>query len=130
MEDWYEDIGGKIKKWAMTMCVIEAIAAIIGGIIILFSGAVLVGILTMIVGPFVAWVSTWLLYGFGELIEKTLDNEINTRQILEIMQQKDSEKAQAMWREKNKSTPPISHSWRCDNCGKMRTEAPCEHCGM
>ena len=21
------------------------------------------------------------------------------------------------------------HSWRCNNCGKMRTESPCPHCG-
>ena len=22
-----------------------------------------------------------------------------------------------------------AHTWRCDDCGKMRTQTPCEHCG-
>ncbi len=26
-------------------------------------------------------------------------------------------------------TPKVNHSWRCDNCGKMATQSPCEHCG-
>ena len=25
--------------------------------------------------------------------------------------------------------PRTTHSWRCDNCGKMATQSPCEHCG-
>ena len=25
--------------------------------------------------------------------------------------------------------PIATHSWRCDNCGNMRSQTPCEHCG-
>ena len=27
------------------------------------------------------------------------------------------------------SRPAATHTWRCDNCGKMATQSPCEHCG-
>ena len=33
---------------------------------------------------------------------------------------------------KNEVVAPVqraTHSWRCDNCGKMATQSPCEHCG-
>ena len=33
----------------------------------------------MISGPFVAWVFSWLLYGYGELIEKTCEIARNTQ---------------------------------------------------
>ena len=35
----------------------------------------LIGILTLCFGPIVAWISTFILYGFGELIDKTCDIE-------------------------------------------------------
>ena len=32
--------------------------------------------------------------------------------------------------EKEKVVPPITvHKWLCDDCQKMRTKTPCEHCG-
>jgi hypothetical protein len=40
---------------------------------------ILYGLLVMVVGPIIAWVSSWLLYGFGELIDKASDIERNTR---------------------------------------------------
>ena len=69
----YDNIGGKIKGWAKWIFAIEAIAAVIAGIVIMVEneGAILVGLLVIIFGPIVAWVSSWLLYGFGQLIENS-----------------------------------------------------------
>ena len=87
LDELYENIGKKIKKWAKWIFILEAIAAIISGLGLLFAGedTWLFGLLDIILGPSVALVSTWLLYGFGELIEKTAANEQSTRQILKIM---------------------------------------------
>lgn len=33
---------------------------------------------------------------------------------------------------KNEAAAPLqraAHSWRCDNCGEMTIQSPCEHCG-
>ena len=85
MEGLYENIGGKIKSWAITIFVIEAIAAVISGLVLLFSDAALAGLLTIVLGPLVAWIGSWLLYGFGELIETNAANESNTREILKYL---------------------------------------------
>lgn len=76
----YDNIGGKLKGLATTICVIEVIAAVISGIALMASNEHLavVGLLVMIIGSLFAWISSWLLYGFGELIEKTCEIAKNT----------------------------------------------------
>lgn len=78
----FDNIGGKIKSLAKTIFIIETIICIIGGLVMLTEGsdeAMIYGVITIIVGPLTAWVSSWLLYGFGELIEKTCEIAENTR---------------------------------------------------
>ena len=78
----FDNIGGKIKGLAKTIFIIETIIFIIAGLVMLSDGgdeAMITGIVTIIVGPLTAWVSSWLLYGFGELIEKTCEIAENTR---------------------------------------------------
>ena len=76
----YDNIGGKIKGLAKATFIVEAIATVITGIALMASDEdmIPVGLLVMVVGPIVAWVSSWLLYGFGELIDKTCDIARNT----------------------------------------------------
>ena len=69
----YENIGDKIKGLAQMAFVVEAIAAVIAGIALMISDEdlILYGLLVLIAGPIIAWVSSWLLYGFGQLIENS-----------------------------------------------------------
>ena len=67
----YDNIGGKIKSWAVWIFVVEAIAAVIGGIALIANDNGLVAFLTIVFGPIAAWVSSWLLYGFGQLVENS-----------------------------------------------------------
>ena len=77
----YDNIGGKIKGLAKATFIVEAIAAVITGISLMVADDdfLLIGFLVMVAGPIVAWISSWLIYGFGELIDKTCDIERNTR---------------------------------------------------
>jgi len=77
----YDNIGGKIKGLAKASFIVAAIAEVITGIALMATDEDLIGygLLVMFVGPIVAWVSSWLLYGFGELIDKASDIERNTR---------------------------------------------------
>ena len=75
----YRDIGEKIKGLAIVIFFIEAIASVIGGFILWMDNEEWWCILIIIIGPFLAWVSSWLLYGFGEIIDKLCDIERNTR---------------------------------------------------
>ena len=69
----YENIGNKIKGLAQMAFVVEAIVAVITGIALMASDEdlILYGLLVLIAGPIIAWVSSWLLYGFGQLIENS-----------------------------------------------------------
>ena len=73
----YNNIGKKIKILAKATFIIEAIAAVISGIALMpiDDEFILFGLLIMFFGPVVAWVSSWILYGFGELVDKTCDIE-------------------------------------------------------
>ena len=71
LDNLYENIGSKIKNWAKWIFVIEAIGAVITGLVLLFTDEdlILYGLLTLVCGPIVAWVGSWILYAFGELVE-------------------------------------------------------------
>ena len=77
----YDNIGGKIKGLAKAVFIVEATAALITGIalVAIDEDLILFGLLTLILGPAVAWVSSWLLYGFGELIDRVCEIAQNTR---------------------------------------------------
>ena len=79
----YDNIGEKIKGLAKWTFIVEAIAAVITGIAMMMVGEgeelSFYGLLVMLLGPIAAWVSSWLLYGFGEIITKLCDIERNTR---------------------------------------------------
>ena len=67
----YDNIGGKIKGLAKAMFIFEAIGAVITGFVLCTADDdfILAGLLTLFCGPIVAWVSSWILYAFGELVE-------------------------------------------------------------
>ena len=77
----YNNIGEKIKSLATILFLIEAVAAVILGITLIATDEDLMlwGALALTLGPAVACASSWLLYGFGELIDKVCDIELNTR---------------------------------------------------
>lgn len=67
----FTNIGGKIKFSTKVLCWLLIILFVIMGIASLISGAILPGIILLVVGPLTAWVSSFVLYGFGELVENS-----------------------------------------------------------
>ena len=80
----YNDIGRKIKLLAKCTFICEAIASVIVAIIMLFGTEEELGIVLLICGPLIAWSSSWVLYGFGELVEKTVIIAHNTKNLSEL----------------------------------------------
>ena len=76
----YDNIGGKIKGLAKAVFIVEAVAAVITGIALIANSRYLIpyGLLVMLLGPIVAYISSWLLYGFGELIDRVCEVAKNT----------------------------------------------------
>ena len=133
----YDNIGSKIKGLAMVICALEVTACVIGGLVLLAETGELIFALLLLFGPVVAWVSSWLLYGFGEGIEHLKDIEYNTRmsihpeELIAIQEAKKQEiiKEEAIAAEEN------SVILYCYQCGeklffdKSLTQAECPYCG-
>ncbi len=82
----YSNIGGKIKVLAIVLFVIEAVLSVFSAFgMVIFAigegelGMFLLSFLICFLGPVIAWVASWVLYGFGELIAKATDIANNTR---------------------------------------------------
>lgn len=83
----FDNVGGKIKALVKIIFAIETAVAILVGIFLIFSSfSPLPGLLVMTLGPILAWISSWLLYGFGEIIEKSIEIEENTRRMCNMLE--------------------------------------------
>lgn len=79
----FNNIGGKIKGLAKFMCWVGIIICVILGFLIISSsysgyyyyysrqGMIVIGVLIMVGGSIISWLSSLLIYGFGELVENT-----------------------------------------------------------
>lgn len=76
----FENVGGSIKVLAKVLCCLGIIGSIIAGIVTVsqasntnYNGEFykILGYIFVIVGPILSWISTLLLYGFGELVENS-----------------------------------------------------------
>lgn len=86
----FNNIGRKIKVLAWVVCIVGMVGSFIGAVIqwvnagnYYYGGDTLVlsGFITLIVGALVSWVGSFFTYGFGQLIEKTEENNYHLNQI-------------------------------------------------
>ena len=75
----FENVGNKIKILAKTITIIGIIGSIIGGISLMASELILEGLLVIVGGSLFSWVGSFVLYGFGHLIETAEEIASNTR---------------------------------------------------
>lgn len=88
----FENIGGKIKTLAVIITVVGIGVSVFCGIFMLSKHAGY-GLLTIIAGSLVSWISSFFMYGFGELIEKTTEIAKNTKQGVKIELETKEEKS-------------------------------------
>lgn len=69
----FVNIGNKIKTLARIICWIGIVVSVISGIVMLATSANLIpaGILTLVLGSLLSWVGSFILYGFGEMVENS-----------------------------------------------------------
>ena len=136
----YDNIGEKIKGLAKVMFIVEAIAAVIGGLVLLVGKLLAIGLLTLFLGPVVAWVSSWLLYGFGELIDNVCRIAANTRTLKNestsfntannaVNKMESSKEISTKPFFKSVSTNQTSTQRQCPHCGETITSKICAMCG-
>lgn len=135
----FNNIGGKIKSLATAAFIIDTIAAIITGISLMAidEDMVLAGLLVIVGGFFVAWVSVWLLYAFGQLVE-------NSDIIVAELTRKQHQPQQSVAPSHSvPSAPPVpkpatvkkeatapTPKLHCQNCHTPISYYPCPQCGF
>ena len=67
----FNNIGGKIKTLAQSICAVGIIGSVIGGTVFICNEIVITGIVVLVCGSLLSWVGSLGLYGFGHLIENT-----------------------------------------------------------
>ena len=77
----FANFADKIKGLAEWTCWIGIISSIVGGIALIAedSDMFFIGLLTMVIGSIASWAGSWVLYGFGELVEDVRQIKQNTK---------------------------------------------------
>ena len=83
----FNNIGRKIKTFAKVMCWIGIIASVVAGLAMIAGSSssyapaagIVAGILTAVMGSLFSWEGSFMLVGFGELVENTAEIAANTR---------------------------------------------------
>lgn len=85
-KNMFTNIGKKIKLTAKIVCWVTMLASFIGGIALLIYSCVegedeliVVGLIVPLVAPFLCWIGSFMMYGFGELIDKATEIAENTK---------------------------------------------------
>ena len=83
----FTHIGRKIKMYAKVICWIGIGFSVLSGLFMIIVGclaannpgvmilSILMGLMTMILGSLLSWISSFMTYGFGELVDKTSNIE-------------------------------------------------------
>lgn len=112
----FSNMGGKIKALAKVVCWVGIIASVITGFSMCgYRGTAVTGIIVMIVGSLSAWIGSFVLCGFGEMVEATME----TRDILRRTGSRTF-------------TNASTDTWKCPHCGQENTtvSSQCKGCGQ
>lgn len=151
-----QNVGVKIKTFALVNFWVDVVAAVIGGIAILVDNGfemILASVLIMVAGCFVAWVVSLFIYGFGELIEtnQRISYKLGGDKVMNFTAPSlggvpKTVPMQSPYSNPGSDTPgmtpnatqtqpayipptPTAHRWRCDGCGNMIDNEICPFCG-
>ena len=140
LDDLYNNLDNKLQTLAKWTFVLGAIVSIIAGLILLINLGFEDGwwaLFVIILGPIMAWISSWPLYALGQLIENTrgirgqnskIDN-IDSYVQTTVTHTKHDAEEKTITKSPVKLKVECTHRWFCNNCKQLRTQSPCEYCG-
>ena len=79
----FNNVGHKLKTLIKVIYAIEAVGAILAGIVYFFSyigysymsSMAIIGLFIAIIGPFAALIPTWFVYGFAEIVDRAVKGD-------------------------------------------------------
>ena len=75
----FENIGRKIKTLAVVTTITGIVISFIYGLLYIKNNSASMGLLIIILGCIISWISAFFIYGFGELIDKATEIAENTK---------------------------------------------------
>ena len=124
----FDNIGGKIKTVASTLTVLGIILSILAGLITLLDGEIS-GLFVMIFGSLFSWLGSFLLYGFGQLVE----NSDKLVALLDPSVQETSHETAPSLGQSSMDVPQNPPAdWVCFACGytNFHRVKTCQSCGI
>jgi len=118
----FSNIGRKIRKLSVCISVAGMVTAaafaviiwqnhLLGALSLLYSIIILAG------GVLISWVGSFFTYGFGEMIEKTAENN---RFLAQLVQQGNGRKAKSCFAPAVcRESAPVHEKWKCQHCGDI-----------
>lgn len=151
----FKNIGSKIKTTAIVVTILGIIGSVIGGIVVMAANTyrnptILIGILIIVLGCLGSWLGSFVLYGFGQLIEDLGECKNHLRFLANsnsgltgtVRKQGSVSASTPPENNKSKDTPtscptvqtsPVSsgYPWICDKCGARNAASAtvCRDCG-
>ena len=87
----FDNIGRKIKTFVRVSCIVEIIVSGVIGVALLANELIWQGLLVLLGGPALAWIGSFFVYGFGQLVE---NSDVMVRQndaIIELLNDESEE---------------------------------------
>ena len=142
----FDNIHRKIKMLAKVITIIGIIGSCITGFVMwILPNGFLIGTLVMVIGSLFSWISSFVLYGFGEIIElltdirngdigkKSINNEIVTNEDYTGNNIKATQDNSTLIDEDVQQVVP-EDCWTCPQCKSINSyseygETGCPKCG-
>lgn len=130
----FKNVSGKIKDFAAILCWIGIVLSVIIGIVVMADNT-MVGVAVATVGSLSAWIVSYLVYGFGELVEnskKTADNSETIKTYLMGVARNKAPEVKPQFSGSEKTDSNLKKV--CPNCknaitGYLDHDAFCPWCG-
>ena len=125
----FDNIGGKIKSLAKTVTVLGIIISVVAGVVLMAAGrngGFIPGLITMAIGSLAAWLGSFLLYGFGTLVE---NSDIIARSMSNLKTEEGTRPLSSISPLASKPSP--AQSWVCKECHTTNAvdRIFCKDCG-
>ena len=123
----FDNIGGKIQKLALVTCGLGCIVSLISAIALWsanssYNPTILSGMIVLVAGALFSWISSFFIYGFGQLIDDT--EAIRSMLARNGHNSGDSSSAPS-------AGLSYTDTWRCSKCDTVnpRSHVSCKNCG-
>jgi hypothetical protein len=147
MDDLFDNAGRKIRQYAIGIFVVEVVLSVIGGIGLWFSMGedmfllgLLLGALVAGLGSLMAYITALFLVAYGDLVQKTEDNQQVNKEILEYLKENRTAAVSVQNASVESNTkkntaavkPSNPQSWVCTHCNTENSNnySMCKHCGQ